>query len=110
MRFKKREVKFWLAEKCSQLKESKGENPIKANGKMIVIDGGFSKACQSTTGIAGYTLLYNSYGMQFVAYKHFDSKAEVLSIETDVLLTMKRLVDKKQERKKLRERMWVRNC
>src|SRR5699024_4501726 len=42
------------------VKEKEGENPIKADGKLIVIDGGFSKAYQSTTGIAGYTLLYNS--------------------------------------------------
>lgn len=48
------------------------------NGKMIVINGGFSKACQPTTGIVGYTLLYNSYGMQFVVQKHFNSKGEVL--------------------------------
>ncbi|CUX95513.1 Fructose-1,6-bisphosphatase [Bacillus velezensis] len=44
------------------------------NGKIIVINGGFSKACQSITGTAGYTLLYNSYGMQFVVQKHFNSK------------------------------------
>ncbi|AIW31867.1 fructose-1,6-bisphosphatase [Bacillus sp. 916] len=44
---------------------------------MIVIDGGFSKACQFTTGIAVYRLLYNSYGMKLVADKHFDSKASV---------------------------------
>lgn len=56
------------------VKEIDGENPIKANGKMIVIDGGFSKAYQSTTGIAGYTLLYNSFGMQLVAHKHFGTK------------------------------------
>ncbi|MGU9505073.1 fructose-bisphosphatase class III, partial [Bacillus paralicheniformis] len=55
------------------VKEIEGEAPIKANGKMIVIDGGFSKAYQSTPGIAGYTLLYNSYGMQLVAHKHFNS-------------------------------------
>ena len=61
------------------VKEINGENPIKANGKMIVIDGGFSKAYQSTTGIAGYTLLYNSYGMQLVAHKQFQSKEDVLS-------------------------------
>lgn len=60
------------------VKEIEGENPVKANGKMIVIDGGFSKAYQSTTGIAGYTLLYNSYGMQLVAHKHFNSKEEIL--------------------------------
>jgi fructose-1,6-bisphosphatase-3 len=84
------------------VKEIDGENPIKANGKMIVIDGGFSKAYQSTTGIAGYTLLYNSYGMQLVAHQLFISKEEVLSNETDVL-SVKRLVDEELERKKVRE-------
>lgn len=84
------------------VKEIDGENPIKANGKMIVIDGGFSKAYQSTTGIAGYTLLYNSYGMQLVAHQKFNSKEEVLSNETDVL-SVKRLVDKELERQKVRE-------
>lgn len=84
------------------VKEIDGENPIKANGKMIVIDGGFSKAYQSTTGIAGYTLLYNSYGMQLVAHKHFNSKEEVLYNGMDVL-SVKRLVDEELERKKVRE-------
>ena len=67
------------------VKEIDGEDPIKANGKMIVIDGGFSKAYQSTTGIAGYTLLYNSFGMQLVAHQHFNSKEDVLLNGTDVL-------------------------
>ncbi|WP_282019617.1 fructose-1,6-bisphosphatase [Planomicrobium okeanokoites] len=84
------------------VKEIDGEDPIKANGKMIVIDGGFSKAYQSTTGIAGYTLLYNSYGMQLVAHQKFNSKEEVLSNGTDVL-SVKRLVDEELERKKVRE-------
>ena len=84
------------------VKEIDGENPIKANGKMIVIDGGFSKAYQSTTGIAGYTLLYNSYGMQLVAHQLFTSKQEVLSNGADVL-SIKRLVDEELERKKVRE-------
>ncbi|HSP21258.1 MAG TPA: fructose-1,6-bisphosphatase [Planococcus sp. (in: firmicutes)] len=84
------------------VKEIDGEDPIKANGKMLVIDGGFSKAYQSTTGIAGYTLLYNSCGMQLVAHQHFNSKKEVLSNETDVL-SVKRLVDEEVERKKVRE-------
>jgi fructose-1,6-bisphosphatase-3 len=84
------------------VKEIEGENPIKANGKMIVIDGGFSKAYQSTTGIAGYTLLYNSYGMQLVAHKHFNSKEDILLNGTDVL-SVKRLVDKELERKKVME-------
>lgn len=84
------------------VKEINGENPIKANGKLIVIDGGFSKAYQSTTGIAGYTLLYNSFGMQLVAHKHFNSKEDVLQNGTDVL-SVKRLVDKELERKKVLE-------
>ncbi|MGP4062178.1 fructose-1,6-bisphosphatase [Halobacillus sp. H74] len=84
------------------IKEIEGENPIKANGKMVVIDGGFSKAYQSKTGIAGYTLLYNSYGMQLVAHKHFNSKEEVLRDGTDVL-SVKRLVDEELERKKVME-------
>ncbi len=84
------------------VKEIEGENPVKANGKMIVIDGGFSKAYQSTTGIAGYTLLYNSYGMQLVAHKHFNSKEDILLEGTDVL-SVKRLVDKELERKMVLE-------
>ncbi len=84
------------------VKEISGENPIKASGKMIVIDGGFSKAYQSTTGIAGYTLLFNSYGMQLVAHKQFNSKEEVLLNGADVL-SVKRLVDKELERKKVQE-------
>jgi fructose-1,6-bisphosphatase-3 len=84
------------------VKEIKGENPIKANGKMIVIDGGFSKAYQSTTGIAGYTLLYNSYGMQLVAHEKFNSKEDVLLKGSDVL-SVKRLVDEELERKTVRE-------
>ncbi|WP_345243612.1 fructose-1,6-bisphosphatase [Pontibacillus salipaludis] len=84
------------------VKEIEGENPVKADGKMIVIDGGFSKAYQSTTGIAGYTLLFNSYGMQIVAHKQFTSKEDVLENGTDVL-SVRRLVDKELERKKVLE-------
>ena len=46
---------------------------MKANGRLIVIDGGFSKAYQKVTGIAGYTLIYDSYGMQLVAHQPFES-------------------------------------
>ncbi|GKU81357.1 fructose-1,6-bisphosphatase [Niallia sp. NCCP-28] len=84
------------------VEEINGENPIKANGKMIVIDGGFSKAYQSKTGIAGYTLLYNSYGMQLVAHKQFTSKEDVLQNGTDVL-SVKRIVDRELRRKKVLE-------
>jgi Uncharacterized protein conserved in bacteria len=84
------------------VKEKEGENPIKANGKLIVIDGGFSKAYQSTTGIAGYTLLFNSYGMQLVAHQEFNSKDKVLENESDVL-AVRRIVDEELERKKVRD-------
>lgn len=84
------------------VKEKEGENPIKADGKLIVIDGGFSKAYQSTTGIAGYTLLYNSYGMQLVAHQEFNSKVNVLENEADVL-SVRRIVDEEVERKKVKD-------
>lgn len=84
------------------VKEIDGEDPIKASGKMIVIDGGFSKAYQSTTGIAGYTLLYNSFGMQLVAHQHFNSKENVLLDGADVL-SVRRVVDEELERKKVRD-------
>lgn len=84
------------------VKEIEGENPVKAGGKMVVIDGGFSKAYQSTTGIAGYTLLFNSFGMQLVAHQKFSSKEEVLKEGIDVL-SVRRLVDKELERKMVRE-------
>ncbi|WP_423800421.1 fructose-1,6-bisphosphatase [Neobacillus sp. SAB-20_R2A] len=84
------------------VKEIKGEDPIKANGKMLVIDGGFSKAYQSTTGIAGYTLLYNSFGMKLVAHQYSNCKEFVLHSGMDVL-SMKRIVDKVVERKMVLE-------
>ena len=84
------------------VKEIDGEDPIKANGKMLVIDGGFSKAYQSTTGIAGYTLLYNSFGMQLVAHKEFNRREKVLSMGADEL-SVKRVVDEELQRKKIRD-------
>lgn len=84
------------------VKEIDGEDPIKADGKMLVIDGGFSKAYQKTTGIAGYTLLYNSFGMQLVAHQHFDSKDKVLSDGADEL-SVRRVVDEELQRKKIKD-------
>ncbi|MCG1010536.1 fructose-1,6-bisphosphatase [Salinicoccus sp. ID82-1] len=84
------------------VKERDGENPIKANGKMIVIDGGFSKAYQKTTGIAGYTLLFNSYGMQLVAHQHFNSKENVLMNGADAM-SVRRVVDEELERQMIRD-------
>lgn len=64
--------------------QSSGESPAKCGGKVLVIDGGFSKAYQAKTGIAGYTLIYNSYGMMLVAHKPFTSAEEAIANETDI--------------------------
>ncbi len=64
--------------------QSSGESPVKCGGKVLVIDGGFSKAYQAKTGIAGYTLIYNSYGMMLVAHKPFTSAEEAIANETDI--------------------------
>ena len=61
-----------------------GESPVKCNGKVLVIDGGFSKAYQAKTGIAGYTLIYNSYGMMLVAHEPFSSTEDAIERETDI--------------------------
>ena len=66
------------------VKQKSGESPVKCGGKVLVIDGGFSKAYQSTTGIAGYTLIYNSYGMRLVAHKPFTTAEEAVRNETDI--------------------------
>lgn len=84
------------------VKENRGENPLKANGKLIVIDGGFSKAYQATTGLAGYTLLYNSFGMQLVSHQPFTSVTDALVNESDIVST-RRIVDKELQRKTVRE-------
>ncbi len=61
-----------------------GESPIKCNGKVLVIDGGFSKAYQKETGIAGYTLIYNSYGLLLVAHEPFESTEAAIQKESDI--------------------------
>ena len=66
---------------------SKGENPIKANGKLMVIDGGFSEAYHSETGIAGYTLVYHSRGFQLVQHEPFTSASEAIEKGTDIKST-----------------------
>ena len=65
----------------------KGENPIKANGKLLVIDGGFSKAYQPETGIAGYTLVYHSHGMQLVQHEPFTSTQKAIEEGLDIKST-----------------------
>lgn len=61
-----------------------GENPVKGGGKLMIIDGGFSKAYQPTTGIAGYTLVYNSYGLRLVTHEPFESFEKSIADETDI--------------------------
>ena len=61
-----------------------GESPIKCGGKLLVIDGGFSKAYQKKTGIAGYTLVCNSRGMRLVAHEPFDSAEAAILSESDI--------------------------
>ncbi|MDO4293093.1 MAG: fructose-1,6-bisphosphatase [Eubacteriales bacterium] len=63
----------------------KGETPIKCGGKLLIIDGGFSRAYQGKTGIAGYTLVANSHGMNLVAHKPFVSAEAAIRDETDMV-------------------------
>ena len=67
---------------------SKGENPIKAGGRLMVIDGGFSEAYHKETGIAGYTLVYHSRGFQLVQHEPFTSARDAIVRETDIKSTI----------------------
>ena len=69
------------------VEKKKGESPIKANGKLLVIDGGFSRAYQGKTGLAGYTLIYNSMGLQLVSHEPFKTIEDAIVQETDILST-----------------------
>ncbi len=83
---------FDLDPSCSHIvnghvpvKVKKGESPIKANGKLFVIDGGMSIPYQSVTGVSGYTLIYNSYGLVLVEHKEFSSMADAIKEEKDII-------------------------
>ena len=62
----------------------KGESPVRCGGKLLIIDGGFSRAYQDKTGIAGYTLVYNSHGMRLVAHEPFESTEAAIKNESDI--------------------------
>ncbi len=64
---------------------SNGENPVKANGKLLVIDGGLAKAYQKVTGIAGYTLIYNSNGLILAAHQPFTTLEDVIKNDNDII-------------------------
>lgn len=61
-----------------------GESPVKCNGKLLIIDGGFSKTYQPKTGIAGYTLIYNSYGLVLAAHEPFESVEKAVKEGSDI--------------------------
>ena len=84
------------------VKEKRGESPIKANNKLIVIDGGFSKAYQGETGIAGYTLIYNSYGMKLVSHQPFEDAPTAIAKCIDIHSST-RIVNRVLERKKVKD-------
>ena len=66
------------------VKSKKGESPIKGGGKLIVIDGGFCKAYQPTTGIAGYTLIYNSWVLRIVSHEPFCGRKTAIEKNMDI--------------------------
>lgn len=70
------------------VKAMSGEKPIKANGKLMVIDGGFSKAYQPETGIAGYTLVFHSRGFQLVQHEPFTSTQKAIEEGQDIKSTI----------------------
>lgn len=67
------------------VKTGKGESPIKAGGKLLVIDGGYSKAYQPETGIAGYTLIYNSHGLLLIQHQPFVSRLKAIEDGDDII-------------------------
>ncbi len=84
------------------VKTIKGETPIKAGGKLFVIDGGFSKAYQPETGIAGYTLIFNSYGLLLVQHQPFESRAKAIEEGLDIISANK-VVEFATKRKLVRD-------
>lgn len=83
------------------VKAKSGEEPIKAGGRLFVIDGGFAKAYQKETGLAGYTLVSNSYGLQLIEHQPFESVEQAIRNEEDII-SVTRIVEK-AERKYIRD-------
>ncbi|WP_279119092.1 fructose-1,6-bisphosphatase [Fusobacterium varium] len=84
------------------VKVKKGESPIKANGKLYIIDGGFSRAYQPETGIAGYTLIYNSYGLKLVSHAPFESTEKAIKEGKDII-SSSRIVNSSQNRIRVKD-------
>ncbi len=79
-----------------------GESPIKANGKLLLIDGGMSKSYSKETGIAGYTLTYNSYGLTITAHLTFESIDEIITNNLE-MMSQKHVVEKTPKRVLVRD-------
>ncbi len=79
-----------------------GESPIKADGKLMVIDGGLSKAYHNTTGIAGYTLVYHSRGFELIQHEPFTSAAEAIRQGSDII-SSKQIVELRGHRLRVRD-------
>ncbi len=84
------------------VRASHGENPIKANGKLMVIDGGFAKAYHNTTGIAGYTLVFHSRGFELVQHEPFTSAENAIVNGTDIVST-NQIVEMSAHRMRVRD-------
>ena len=84
------------------VKTTKGESPIKAGGRLLVIDGGYSKPYQAETGIAGYTLIYNSYGLRLVQHEPFESTQIAIEQGKDIISETK-VVEFMERRKLVRD-------
>lgn len=84
------------------VKVGKGEQPVRGNGKLMIIDGGFSKSYHKTTGIAGYTLVFHSRGFQLVQHEPFSSTEEAIRNGTDIKSTTQ-LVELSNNRLRVRD-------
>lgn len=84
------------------VRAAKGESPIRANGKLMVIDGGFAKAYHHTTGIAGYTLVFHSSGFQLVQHEPFTSAEEAVENGSDIVSTTQ-IVELSRHRMRVRD-------
>lgn len=84
------------------VKACSGESPIRAGGKQLVIDGGFSRAYQKTTGIAGYTLTYNSYGLTLISHNPFESVEKAI-VEGIDIKSFQQVIETSTERKRVRD-------
>ena len=82
------------------VKAGKGESPVKGGGKLVVIDGGFCKAYQPTSGIAGYTLIYNSRNMRIVSHQPFEGRRIAITKNHDIA-NESTVLEKMEERVKI---------